>query len=69
MKYDQIWENPLLNASKKILNYICYVHRILTYNCSTWISNKKISQSLNVIHKKHLRAILKIRYPKIYEPI
>ena len=41
------------------------VKSILLYNCSTWISNKTISQSFDAFHRKQLRRCLNIHYPKV----
>lgn len=64
-KYRAIWKNKYISVKCKIRIYCTYVKSILLYNCSTWTSNKTISQSLDSFHRKQLRRCLNIHYPKI----
>ena len=46
---------------------------VIMYNCSSWAAKDCILEKLDICHRKHLRQILKIRYPttitnkKLYE--
>ena len=64
-KHSKIWRNRYISTRKKVNIYNSYVRSILTYNCSTWVSNKTIANSLNAFHRKQLRRCMNIYYPKI----
>ena len=64
-KFKKVWKNPFIKIHKKIAIYNTYVRSIFTYNCSTWHSNKTIAKKIDSVHRKHLRTVLNIRYPKI----
>ena len=46
---------------------------VIMYNCSSWAATKDVLEKLDVCHRKHLRQILKIKWPttitnvKLYE--
>ena len=46
---------------------------VILYNCSSWAATKEVLNKLDVCHRKHLRQLLKIKYPttitniKLYE--
>lgn len=64
-KYNFVWKNPFIKLSKKVAIYNAYVRSVFLYNCSTWHSNKGISDKVDIIHRKQLRRVLNIRYPKV----
>ena len=64
-KYKKIWKNRFINTKKKVKIYNVYVRSILLYNCSTWTSNKSTANKLDAFHRKQLRRVINIRYPKI----
>ena len=64
-KYSKIWRNRHISTEKKVQIYNTYVRSILTYNCSTWVSNKTIANSLNAFHRTQLRRCMNIIYPNI----
>lgn len=64
-KYTPVWKNPYVALTNKLTIYNTYVRSILTYNCSTWIANKTFENKIDVIHRKQLRQVLNIHYPKI----
>ena len=64
-KYQKIWKNPYGKVCNKVSIYTTYVRSILTYNCSTWHANKGTNDKLDILHRKHLRRVLNIHYPKI----
>ena len=64
-KYRKIWENKFISARRKIRIYNVYVRSILLYNCWTLRNNLTISKNLDAFHRKLLRKILGINYPKI----
>ena len=72
--YKNVWLHGR-NISTKILVqvYEAMVVSVILYNCSSWAAPKDILAKLDVCHRSHLRAILKIKYPttisndKLYE--
>ena len=63
-KFDFVWKNPFIKIPRKLFIYQTFVKPIFQYNSSTWISNKRIENKLDVFQRKHLRYVLNIFYPK-----
>jgi len=63
-KYNKIWKNPYISIYNKTNIYNTYVKSILTYNCSTWCDSKAIKDRIDKIHRKQLRRVLNVHYPK-----
>jgi hypothetical protein len=64
-KLQRIWKNHQLKMHKKIEIYKCYVECILLYNCGTWATNKTLEAKINASHRRQLRTVVNIRYPKL----
>ena len=63
-KYQKFWKNPYLNIPTKTWIYYTFVKSIFAYICSTWHLNKVIRDKIDIMHRKHLRKALNIKYPK-----
>ena len=64
-KLNNVWiKGKKLKTSTKIKLYKSLVKSILLYNCGTWALTLTEEEKLNAYHRKQLRKILNIRYPK-----
>ena len=64
-KLNNVWikGNKLKTSTKiKLCKYL--VKSILLYNCGTWALTLREEERLNAYHRKQLKKILNIRYPK-----
>ena len=48
---------------RRIRIYNAYVLPVLTYNCATWGLTDTEIRSLSAFHRRHMRSILRIRWP------
>ena len=64
-KMDKIWIRKDKISKKRKLNlYRALVKSILLYNCGTWGVTKAEENKLDAFHRKQLKRILGIKYPK-----
>ena len=64
-KLNNVWiKGNTLKTSTKIKLYKSLVKSILLYNCGTWALTLTEEERLNAYHRKQLKKILNIRYPK-----
>ena len=64
-KLNNVWtKGNKLKTSTKIKLYKSLVKSILLYNCGTWALTLIEEERLTVYHRKQLKKILNIRYPK-----
>ena len=64
-KLNNVWiKGNKLKTSTKIKLYKSLVKSILLYNCGTWALTLTEEERLNAYHRKQLKKILNIRYPK-----
>ena len=63
-KLERIWRNNNIKVEVKRLVYKTYVESILLYNSPTWATNKTFEHKIDAFHRRQLRWILNIRYPK-----
>ena len=64
-KLNNVWiKGNKLKTSTKIKLYKSLVKSILLYNCGTWALTLTEEERLNAFHRKQLKKILNIRYPK-----
>ena len=64
-KMDKIWIRRDKLSKKRRLNlYQALVKSILLYNCGTWGVTKAEENKIDSFHRKHLKRILGIKYPK-----
>jgi hypothetical protein len=63
-KFDKIWiKGSKISVQKKIRIYEAQVVSILLYNCNSWAAPQTSLEELDVVHRRHLRRILNIRWP------
>ena len=63
-KFDKVWlSGSKISISRKIRIYEAQVVSILLYNCNSWAAPQKSLEELDVVHRRHLRRILNIRWP------
>ena len=64
-KMDKIWiRKDKISQKRKINLYRALVKSILLYNCGTWGVTKTEEQKMDAFHRKQLRRVMGIRYPK-----
>ena len=64
-KLNNIWiKGNKLKTSNKIKLYKSLVKSVLRYNCGTWALTLSEEERINAYHRKQLKEILNIRYPK-----
>ena len=63
-KLGRIWRNNNIKVEVKRLVYKTYFESILLYNSPTWATNKTFEYKIDAFHRRQLRGILNIRYPK-----
>ena len=62
--YRNIWlQGVTISLSRLIQVYEAMVVSIIMYNCASWAVPNDILNKLDICHRKHLRQILKIKYP------
>ena len=62
--YKKAW-NRKIPLQKRLVLYEALVVSVLLYNCCCWAAPKATLEALDVTHRRHLRTILKYRYPHI----
>ena len=64
-RLNNVWiKDNKLKTSTKIKLYKSLMKSILLYNCGTWAFTLTEEQRLNAYHRKQLKKILNVRYPK-----
>ena len=64
-KFEKVWlSGSKISVERKIRIYEALVVSILLYNCNSWAAPQATLEELDVIHRKHLRRILNIKWPK-----
>ena len=61
----RLWSAHSLSLELKYRLYNCLVRPILIYNCGTWAGPHSIFDQLDTFHRKHLRRLAGIHYPRI----
>ena len=62
--FKKVWMNSKITLSKKLKIYEAQVVSILMYNSSCWAAPKHVLERLDICHRKHLRSIMNIRWPR-----
>jgi hypothetical protein len=63
-KFDKVWlAGSKISVERKIRIYEAQVVSILLYNCNSWAAPQTSLEELNIVHRKHLRRILHIKWP------
>ena len=63
-KYQKAWSNKI-PLCKRLVLYEALVVSVMMYNSSCWAATKSVLEKLDVVHRRHLRSILKYKYPNI----
>ena len=61
--FKKIWMNSKITVDRKLKVYEAQVVSIIMYNSSCWATPAAVLETLDICHRKHLRAILNIRWP------
>lgn len=65
-KLNELWKRKdKVSETRRVKLYKSLVLPILTYNCSTWALTSAALKELDCFHRKQLRRVLGIRYPRI----
>ena len=63
-KYQKVWlMGSKISLDRKLRLYEAQVVSVIMYNANSWSPTKAALHKLDVTHRRHLRAILNIRYP------
>ena len=66
--YKKAWSDKL-PLNKRLILYNALVVSVLMYNSSCWAVPKIFLEKLDVVHRRHLRTILNIKYPGVISNI
>ena len=62
--FKKVWMNSKITLDKKLKVYEAQVVSVIMYNSSCWATPKAVLEKLNVCHRRHLRQIMNIRWPR-----
>jgi len=63
--YKEVWlQGKRISLPTLIKVYNAMVTSVMMYNCSSWAATQAVLNHLDICHRKHLRAILNIRWPR-----
>ena len=62
--FKKVWMNSRITLEKKIKVYEAQVVSIIMYNSSCWAAPAAVLEKLDICHRKHLRTIMNIRWPR-----
>ena len=63
--FKKVWMSSKIPLHKKLKVYEAQVVSVIMYNASCWAAPAAVMEKLDICHRKHLRAIMNIRYPSI----
>ena len=63
--FKKVWLNSKITLQKKLKVYEAQVVSVIMYNASCWAAPAAVMEKLDICHRKHLRAIMNIRYPSM----
>ena len=62
--FQNVWQKRRLISTSKLLKvYDAQVGSVLLYNAGCWAVPQHIIEKVNITHRRHLRAILNIKWP------
>ena len=64
-KFRQYFKSRRLSVGHKVRVYKTYVEPILLYNSETWTLTPTLEKTVDSFHRRLLRVIINVRYPKI----
>ena len=63
--FSKLWlQGRKIPLKRRLQVYDAQVVSVLLYNCSSWAAPQHVMEKLNTCHRKHLRTILNIAWPK-----
>ena len=63
--FSRLWlQGRRIPLDRRLRVYDAQVVSVLLYNCSSWAAPQNVMEKLNTCHRKHLRSILNISWPK-----
>ena len=62
--FKKVWMNSKITLEKKLKIYEAQVVSVIMYNSSCWAAPKHVMEKLDVCHRKHLRSIMNVRWPR-----
>ena len=64
-KFKHYFKSRRLSVGHKVRVYKTYVEPILLYNSETWTLTPTLEKTVDSFHRRLLRVIINVRYPKI----
>ncbi|KAL5247145.1 hypothetical protein ACHWQZ_G019116 [Mnemiopsis leidyi] len=61
--FKKVWMRSKIPLDKKLKVYEAQVVSVIMYNASCWAAPAAVMEKLDICHRKHLRAIMNVRYP------
>ena len=62
--FKKVWMNSKITLDKKLKVYEAQVVSIIMYNSSCWAAPTAVLEKLDICHRKHLRTIMNIWWPR-----
>ena len=62
--FSKVWLNNKITLSKKLKLYQAQVVSVIMYNASCWAAPQNVFEKLDACHRRHLRVILNIQWPR-----
>ena len=62
---EKIFKSNNISLETKLRNFDAYVGNLFLYNSEIWTTNENINNKIDVIHRKFLRRILGVTWPKV----
>jgi hypothetical protein len=64
-KLQKVWKmGKKITVDRKVKLYEAQVVSVMLYNCNSWSATQDMLYALDVVHRKHLKIILNIKWPK-----
>ena len=62
--FAKVWMTSKIPLETKLKVYEAQVVSVIMYNANCWAAPKTILESLDICHRKHLRKLLNIKWPR-----
>ena len=62
--FKKVWMNSKITLERKLKVYEAQVVSIIMYNSSCWAAPAAVLEKLDICHRKHLRTIMNIWWPR-----
>ena len=64
-KFEKVWlTGEKISLERKLRLYDAQVTSVLLFNSNGWIPKKATMDKIDTLHRRHLRTILNIKWPK-----